>query len=177
MQRGMRTAALRTDAGSMRQILETLSTHPILSKEPAGRLIAVFPRGRRVSNLPHTSGFNGSTRCVLTCQPGKSLHFIRPSRPLPGCQSSLSPSTDCKNDLRRIVRLSRRTSICHGSNLDTLIDTATRPFSGAGLLAFRGDRSGHVSRFFQSSSSSVSVCCHGLPLRFAGRAFLCRGCG
>lgn len=67
MQRGMRTAALRTDAGSMRQILETLSTHPILSKEPTGRLIAVFPRGRRVSNLPHTSGFNGSTRCVLTC--------------------------------------------------------------------------------------------------------------
>ena len=73
-------ALLRTDAGSMRQILETLSTRPILSKEPACRLIAVFPCGRRVSNLPHTSGFNVLMQRVLTYLLGKLLQFRGVSR-------------------------------------------------------------------------------------------------
>lgn len=98
----------------------------------------------------------------------------------------LTPHTDTVGDielLRSVFRAcaGRRVQLLYvagPAGAEGAADAAGRTiFLGAPLLAFRRDWGGHVSRFVQSSSSSDSVCCCGLPMRFAGRVFLGRGCG
>ena len=91
-----------------------------------------------------------------------------------GCKPIL-PFTDWQNDLHLIVGVALAISPCSCIDLAKLISAATRAFSGAYSIGSREDRSGYVCCRVLHQPSLHCDCCHGLPMRFAGRAVL--GCG
>ena len=86
----------------------------------------------------------------------------------------LLPFTDWQNDLHLIVDIAHTISLCSRIDLAKLLIAATRAFSGAHSIGSCEDRSRYVCCQVPHQPSLHSDCCHGLPMRFAGRAFLCR---
>ena len=91
--------------------------------------------------------------------------------PMPG---SSPPFTDWQNDLRLIPGTVQGHFLCLCLDLAKLITAATRAFSGAHSIGSCEDRSGYVCCRVLHQPSLHCDRCHGLPMRFAGRAFLCR---
>ena len=89
----------------------------------------------------------------------------------------LLPFTDWQNDLHLIIGTVQGHFLCSRLDLAKLIAAATRAFSGAHSIGSCEDRSGYVCCRVPHQPSSHRDRCHGLPMRFAGRAFLCRGRG
>lgn len=56
-----------------------------------------------------------------------------------------------------------------------LIPAAIRAFSGSGPIGFCEDRGGYVDFCVPNQLTPHCVRCHGLPMYFTGRAFLCSG--
>lgn len=82
--------------------------------------------------------------------------------------------TDWQNDLHLIPSAVHGYLLCLCLDLAKLIITATRAFSGAYFIGSCEDRSGYVCCRVLHQPSLHCDCCHGLPMRIAGRAFLCR---
>lgn len=87
------------------------------------------------------------------------------------------PFTDWQNDLHLILGTAKGHFVCFRLDLAKLITAATRAFSGAHSIGSCEDRSGYVCCRVPHQPSFHCDCHHGLPMRFAGRAFLCRGHG
>lgn len=87
------------------------------------------------------------------------------------------PFTDWQNDLHLIMGVDHRFPLRPLLDLATLITAATRQFPDAVSIGSCEDRSGYVCYRVPHQPSLHPVYCHGLPMRFAGRAFLCRGRG
>lgn len=87
------------------------------------------------------------------------------------------PFTDWQNDLHLNM------GVAHGLFRFALFDlvilkaAVTRYFSGTVSIGSCEDRSGYVYCRVPHKPTLHPAYCHGLPLRFAGRAFLCRGRG
>lgn len=90
---------------------------------------------------------------------------------------AILPFTDWQNDLHLINGTVHGHFLCLRLDFAKLITAATRAFSGAHSIGSYEDRSGYVCCQVLHQPSSHCDCCHGLPMRFAGRAFLCRGRG
>ena len=63
------------------------------------------------------------------------------------------------------------------SDLTTIITAATKAFSGTAPIGSCEDRSGYVCHRVPHQPKLHPAYYHGLPMCFAGRAFLCRGRG
>ena len=86
-----------------------------------------------------------------------------------------SSFTVWQNDLHLILGFNHRLLACPCLDLATLIATATGAFSGAASIGSCEDRSGYVYHRVPHQPLLHPAYRHGLPMCFAGRAFLCRG--
>ena len=84
---------------------------------------------------------------------------------------AILPFTDWQNDLHLISGAAHGHFLCLCLDLTKLIAAATRAFSGAHSIGSYEDRSGYVCCQVLHQPSLHCDYCHGLPMRFAGRAF------
>ena len=87
---------------------------------------------------------------------------------------AIPPFTDGQNDLHLIIDTAQEHFLYLRLDLAKLIAAATRALSGAHSIGSCEDRSGYVCCRVLHQPSFHCDFCHGLPMRFAGRAFLCR---
>ena len=88
---------------------------------------------------------------------------------------AILPFTDWQNDLHLINGTVHGHFLCLRLDFAKLITAATRAFSGAHSIGSYEDRSGYVCCQVLHQPSSHCDCCHGLPMRFAGRASYAAG--